>query len=328
MKKLKIGNLELDSQVILAPMAGVTNSAFKEVVRELGAGLICTEMINDKALLHGNETTQKMVEINELERPVSVQIFSNEVETLIAAAKIIDKMDAVDVIDINMGCPAPKITKNNSGSKILLNPELLFDMIKGVVDNVDKPVTVKMRIGWDDKKINILENAMLAQKAGADAVIVHGRTTKQHYSGVANWEIIKEVKELLDIPVIGNGDIDSPAKAKEMLEYSKVDGIMVGRAAIGNPWIIHQIDHYLKTGELKDKPRLKERLQTLHNHIEKMVKLKGERVAIKEMRGQSSWYLKGLHGINKYKGMFLEANTIEDMENIIKYIYNNYEERE
>ena len=188
MSNLKIGNLELDSQVILAPMAGVTNSAFKEVVRELGAGLVCTEMINDKALLHGNENTRKMVNISSLERPVSVQIFSNEVDTLIKAAQEIDQLENVDIIDINMGCPAPKITKNNSGSKILLYPELLYDMIKGVVDHVNKPVTVKMRIGWDEEHINVIENAKLAEKAGASAIIVHGRTTKQQYMGEANWD--------------------------------------------------------------------------------------------------------------------------------------------
>lgn len=319
---LKIGNIELDSQVVLAPMAGVTNSAFKEVVRELGAGLICTEMINDKALIHGNENTQKMIDISEFERPVSVQIFSNEVETLVKAAKVVDKLDNVDIIDINMGCPAPKITKNNSGSKILLYPELLYEMVKGVVDNVSKPVTVKMRIGWDENNINVVENALLAQKAGASAVFIHGRTTKQQYSGEANWEVIKQVKEALDIPVIGNGDIDSPQKAKAMLEYSGVDGIMIGRAAMGNPWIIHQVDHYLKTGELLDEPTIDDKINMIKKHANKLVSLKGEKVAIKEMRGHASWYLKGIKGANKFKVKLQEINTLDDLNNVLIEIKN------
>lgn len=319
---LKIGNIELDSQVVLAPMAGVTNSAFKEVVRELGAGLICTEMINDKALIHGNENTQKMIDISEFERPVSVQIFSNEVETLVKAAKVVDKLDNVDIIDINMGCPAPKITKNNSGSKILLYPELLYEMVKGVVDNVSKPVTVKMRIGWDENNINVVENALLAQKAGASAVFIHGRTTKQQYSGEADWEVIKQVKEALDIPVIGNGDIDSPQKAKAMLEYSGVDGIMIGRAAMGNPWIIHQVDHYLKTGELLDEPTIDDKINMIKKHANKLVSLKGEKVAIKEMRGHASWYLKGIKGANKFKVKLQEINTLDDLNNVLIEIKN------
>ena len=319
---LKIGNIELDSQVVLAPMAGVTNSAFKEVVRELGAGLICTEMINDKALIHGNENTQKMIDISEFERPVSVQIFSNEVETLVKAAKVVDKLDNVDIIDINMGCPAPKITKNNSGSKILLYPELLYEMVKGVVDNVSKPVTVKMRIGWDENNINVVENALLAQKAGASAVFVHGRTTKQQYSGEADWDVIKQVKEALDIPVIGNGDIDSPQKAKAMLEYSGVDGIMIGRAAMGNPWIIHQVDHYLKTGELLDEPTIDDKINMIKKHANKLISLKGEKVAIREMRGHASWYLKGIKGANKFKVKLQEINTLDDLNNVLIEIKN------
>ena len=319
---LKIGNIELDSQVVLAPMAGVTNSAFKEVVRELGAGLICTEMINDKALIHGNENTQKMIDISEFERPVSVQIFSNEVETLVKAAKVVDKLDNVDIIDINMGCPAPKITKNNSGSKILLYPELLYEMVKGVVDNVSKPVTVKMRIGWYENNINVVENALLAQKAGASAVFVHGRTTKQQYSGEADWDVIKQVKEALDIPVIGNGDIDSPQKAKAMLEYSGVDGIMIGRAAMGNPWIIHQVDHYLKTGELLDDPTIDDKINMIKKHAHKLISLKGEKVAIREMRGHASWYLKGIKGANKFKVKLQEINTLDDLNNVLIEIKN------
>lgn len=317
---LKIGNVEIDSQVILAPMAGVTNSAFKQIVRAFGAGLICTEMVNDKALINGNDHTLKMVEIPDSERPVSVQIFSNETKTLVEAAKILDQNPNIDIIDINMGCPAPKITKNNSGSKILLNPELVYDMVKNVVDNVKKPVTVKMRLGWDDEHINVVENAKLCEKAGASAITVHGRTTKQQYQGEANWEYIKQVKAAVNIPVIGNGDITSPQKAKEMLEYSGVDAIMVGRAAMGNPWIIKQIDQYLKTGMLLPEPEIGEKIDTIKIHAKKLIDLKGEKVAIKEMRGHASWYLKGIHGINPYKRKIQEVNTYVELSKLLDEI--------
>ncbi len=323
MSELVIGNVSLDSKVILAPMAGVTNSAFKQVVRELGAGLICTEMINDKALLHGNIQTMQMVDIDASERPVSVQIFSNEVESLVNAAKILDQNDNIDIIDINMGCPAPKITKNNCGSKILLYPDLLYKMVKAVVDNVKKPVSVKMRIGWDEEHINVIENALLAQKAGASAIIIHGRTTKQQYSGNANWEIIKAVKQQVSIPVIGNGDIDSPQKAKAMLEYSGVDGIMIGRAALGNPWIIKQIDHYLKTNELLPPPTLNDKLLMIKHHSQKLMAIKGEKIAMQQMRGQASWYLKGIRGINKYKRALQTIDTFDQLEEILTIIKNN-----
>ena len=323
---LKIGNLELDSKVILAPMAGVCDRSFKEIVREIGAGLICTEMVNDKALINENKNTLKMIEISPFERPVAVQIFGNDPQTLKEAAKILDQNPNIDLIDINMGCPAPKIVKNDSGSKILLNPQKVYDSIKAVVDNVNKPVSVKMRIGWDENNINILENAKMAEKAGASAIFLHGRTTKQQYTGTANWEIIKEVKASVNIPVIGNGDIKDPFFAKEMLEYAKVDGIMIGRAALGNPWIIKKIDHYLKTDEILEDPSINERINTILKHYEKMEKTKGEHIAIREMRGHACWYLKGLKGINKFKKEIQEIEIKEDLINILEIIKKNYEE--
>ena len=323
---LKIGNLELDSQVILAPMAGVCDQAFKEIVREIGAGLICTEMVNDKAIINENQNTLKMIEITPFERPVAVQLFGNNPETLKEAAKILDKNSNIDLIDINMGCPAPKIVKNDAGSKILLNPQKVYDSIKAVVDNVSKPVTVKMRIGWDENNINIIENAKLAQKAGASAIFLHGRTTKQQYTGKANWEIIKAVKKELDIPVIGNGDIKDPFFAKEMLEYAKVDGIMIGRAALGNPWIIKKIDHYLKTNEILDDPSVDERIEIILKHYEKMEKIKGEHIAIREMRGHACWYLKGLRGINKFKQQIQQIENKKDLIDLLEIIKKNYEE--
>ncbi len=313
MNQLEIGNIKLSSNVILAPMAGVTNQAFKSVVRSLGAGLICTEMVNDKAVLHKNERTLKMLEINDEEHPVALQLFGSEIDTMVKAAKYLDKHTKCDIIDINMGCPAPKIVKNNAGTKILLDSQKIYEMLSAIVQAVDKPVTVKMRLGWDDDHINILENASLAEKAGVAAITIHGRTTKQYYSGKANWELIKEVKENANIPIIGNGDIDSPQKAKEMMEYSKVDGIMIGRAAMGNPWIFKEINHYLKTNELLNKVSIEEKMDVAIQHLELLVQTKGERVGVLTMRGQATWYMKGIKDINKYKIEIQQVTTKNEM---------------
>lgn len=317
MSKLKLGTVELESNVILAPMAGVTNQAFKQIVRELGAGLICTEMVNDKALLHDNERTKQMIEITPEEHPVALQLFGSEIDSMVEAAKYLDKHSDTDIIDINMGCPAPKITKNDSGSKILLNPDHVYNLTKAIVDAVDKPVMVKMRLGWDDEHINVIENAQNVECAGAVGVVVHGRTTKQFYSGVANWELIKAVKENVSIPVIGNGDIDSPQKAKEMLEYSGVDGIMIGRAAMGNPWIFKRVSHYLATGELLAEPSATEKIQTAIKHLERLIESKNERVAVLEMRGHAAWYVKGIDGANHYRRAIQKTSTYEEMKQVL-----------
>lgn len=326
MSKLKLGSVELESNVILAPMAGVTNQAFKQIVRELGAGLICTEMVNDKALLHNNERTKKMIEISPEEHPVALQLFGSEIESMVAAAQYLDKQTKTDIIDINMGCPAPKITKNACGSKILLDPEHVYNLTKAIVDAVDKPVMVKMRLGWDDDHINVVENAKNVERAGAVAVVVHGRTTKQFYSGTANWDLIKLVKQNVSIPVIGNGDIDTPEKAKEMLEYSGVDGIMIGRAAMGNPWIFKRISHYLETGELIAEPTVNEKMQTAIKHLESLIASKNERVAVLEMRGHAAWYLKGISGANKYRREIQKMSTYSEMKNLLLQIADELKE--
>lgn len=312
MNKLKIREIELDSPVILAPMAGVTNQAFKQIVRELGAGLIATEMVNDKGLIHGNERTRKMIELSPEEHPVSHQLFGSEIESMVAAAKILDKESDCDIIDINMGCPAPKITKNSSGSKLLQTPDHAYEIVKAVVAAVDKPVTIKMRVGWDDKSIVAVEFAQLMEKAGASLISVHGRTTKQQYSGKANWDLIKSVKEAVSIPVVGNGDVDSAKKAKELMDYSGVDGVMIGRAALGNPWIIKQVSHYLLTGEEIPEPSKEEKIMTAIQHLDRLIELKGNRLAILEMRSHASWYIKGIPGANFIKKELQLADSKED----------------
>ncbi len=322
MNKLNIREIELDSPVILAPMAGVTNQAFKQIVREFGAGLIVTEMVNDKGLIHGNERTRKMIEITPEEHPVSHQLFGSDVQSMVEAAKILDAESDCDIIDINMGCPAPKITKNDSGSKLLQTPDLAYEIASAIVKEVNKPVTVKMRIGWDDSSIVAVEVAKLMEKAGVDLITVHGRTTKQQYTGHANWDIIKEVKAAVNIPVVGNGDIDSAKKAKELMEYSGVDGVMVGRAALGNPWLIKQISHYLVTGEEIAEPTVEEKVNIAIKHLDKLIDLKGTRLAILEMRSHASWYMKGVPGATKIKRNLQSANSKDDYIEIFNLLLN------
>lgn len=322
----KIGDVEIENQVVLAPMAGVCNAAFRLTVKEFGAGLVCAEMISDKALLFGNEQTRRMLYIDENERPLSLQISGGEKETLVEAAKYVDQNTTADIIDINMGCPVSKIIRCEAGARWLLDSEKIYGMVSAVVENVSKPVTVKMRIGWDSEHIYAVENAKMAEKAGAAAISMHGRTREQMYEGEADWDIIRQVKAAVNIPVIGNGDVTSPELAEKMLEETSVDAIMIGREALGNPWMIYRTAHYLETGELPGEPEMEEKMEVLKLHMDRLIHLKGERVAVMEMRKHASWYLKGIKGNGNMRKLINQSETRDAVVDIIDGFVNEYQE--
>ncbi|MGL9894567.1 tRNA dihydrouridine synthase DusB [Enterococcus mundtii] len=309
----KIGNVEIPNRVVVAPMAGITNAAFRVTVKEFGAGMVVCEMISDQGIHFRNKKTLEMLHIDETEHPLSLQIFGGNKDTLVEAAQFVEKHTTADIIDINMGCPVNKIIKAEAGAKWLLDPDKVYEMVHAVASAVDVPVTVKMRIGWDEEHVFAVENALAAQAAGAGAVAMHGRTRVQMYEGKANWEVLKEVKKHLTIPFMGNGDVKTPEDAKRMLEYVGADGVMIGRAALGNPWIIHRTQHYLETGELIPEPTAREKIATAKLHLERLVDLKGETIACREFRTHASYYLKGISRAAKIK---LAINKTEKQHEI------------
>ncbi len=290
---MRIGKLQFNNNVFLAPMAGVTDMPFRILCREQGCGFVYTEMVSAKGMHYNDRKSHMLTELNEAEKPAGVQIFGSDPEILASIARRLNDSDAA-LIDINMGCPTPKITKNGEGSALMLKPELAGEIIKAVSAASEKPVTVKIRKGWDDEHVNAVELAVTAEKYGASAVAVHGRTREQFYSGKADWSIIRDVKKAVAIPVIGNGDIFKPEDAAHMLEYTGCDAVMVGRGAQGNPWIFKRVRHYLDTGELLPEPGVKEKTAMIVRHMEMLVTLKGGRTGICEMRKHIAWYLKGL----------------------------------
>ncbi|KYD32324.1 tRNA dihydrouridine synthase DusB [Geobacillus sp. NFOSA3] len=324
----KIGDVEIKNRVVLAPMAGVCNSAFRLTVKEFGAGLVCAEMVSDKGIVYNNEKTLGMLYIDEREKPLSLQIFGGEKETLVEAAKFVDKHTNADIIDINMGCPVPKVTKCDAGAKWLLDPNKIYDVVAAIVDAVEKPVTVKMRIGWDENHIYAVENAQAVERAGGKAVAVHGRTRVQMYEGKADWNIIKQVKEAVNIPVIGNGDVKTPQDAKRMLEETGVDGVMIGRAALGNPWMIYRTVRYLETGELIPEPTVREKIEVCLLHLDRLIALKGEHIAVKEMRKHAAWYLKGVRGNAKIRNAINECDTREQLATLLLNFAEEVESKE
>ncbi|MCM3694240.1 tRNA dihydrouridine synthase DusB [Neobacillus niacini] len=325
---LKIGNIELKNQVVLAPMAGVCNSAFRLTVKEFGAGLVCAEMVSDKGIVLKNEKTMNMLYIDEREKPLSLQIFGGERKTLVEAAQFVDKNTNADIIDINMGCPVPKITKCDAGAKWLLDPDKIYEMVSAVVEVVEKPVTVKMRMGWDEDHIFAVKNAQAVERAGGQAVALHGRTRVQMYEGQANWDIIKEVKQSINIPLIGNGDVQSPQDAKRMLDETGCDGVMIGRAALGNPWMIYRTVQFLETGKLMGEPSVREKMDVCILHLDRLIALKNEHIAVREMRKHAAWYLKGVKGNAKVRNAINECNTRNQVVTLLYDMVAEIEEKE
>ncbi|NHC43029.1 tRNA dihydrouridine synthase DusB [Bacillus sp. MM2020_1] len=325
---LKIGNIEMKNPVVLAPMAGVCNSAFRLTVKEFGAGLVCAEMVSDKGIIYKNEKTMNMLYIDEREKPLSLQIFGGERETLVEAAKFVDKNTNADIIDINMGCPVPKITKCDAGAKWLLDPNKIYEMVSAVVAEVEKPVTVKMRMGWDEQHIYAVKNAQAVERAGGKAVSLHGRTRVQMYEGKANWDIIREVKQNLTIPLIGNGDVQTPQDAKRMLEETGVDGVMIGRAALGDPWMIYRTVQYLESGILMPEPTVREKIDVCILHLDRLIALKNENIAVREMRKHAAWYLKKVPGNAKVRNAINDCVNRDHLVTILNDLVLEVEEKE
>ena len=314
-KKLKIGNVELENNLILAPMAGVTDLPFRVICKEFGVGLVCTEMASSKAIFYGDKKTKNLLNTEGEKRPISFQIFGSDVETMGYSAKIISEF--ADIIDINMGCPAPKVVKNGDGSKLLLDLEKAENIIKSVVQNAKVPVTLKIRKGWDNEHIVAIEIAKIAEKNGISAIIVHGRTRTEFFSGDVDLDIIKKVKQSVNIPVIGNGNIFDEESAKEMFEHTGVDGIMIGRGSYGNPWIFKKIKHYLTTGEKLQNPSVEERFDIIKKHINLIVAQKGDTVATHELRKHIAWYTKNLKNSSELRN---KVNSIETSTELLKLL--------
>lgn len=319
--KMKIGNVELENNVFLAPMAGVTDIVFRIICRELGCGLVYSEMVSAKGILHNNKNTQSMLEVADEERPAVIQLFGSDPDILAQMAKKTEQY--ADIIDINMGCPAPKIVKNGEGSALMKNPELIGRIVKSVSSAVSKPVTIKIRKGFDDSCINAPEIAEIAEENGAAAIAIHGRTREQYYSGEADWDIIKEAKKRVSIPVIGNGDVDSPQKAKALFDYTGCDAIMIGRASEGNPWIFKRTIHYLKTGELLPEPTIEEKLTLALRHLDMLVKYKGEYIGVREMRRHLGKYVKGIPHSAEARFYINKAETQKEMVEFVEKLLSN-----
>ena len=313
---MKIGNVELDNPYILAPMAGVTDLPFRLLCKEQGAGLLCMEMVSAKALQYKNKNTKALLEIHPQEYPVSLQLFGSDPEIISEQAKRIEELP-FQILDINMGCPVPKVVRNGEGSALMKNPKLVYEIVSQTVKAIEKPVTVKIRKGFDDTCINAVEIAKVIEEAGASAVAVHGRTREQYYSGKADWDIIRQVKEAVSIPVIGNGDVTSGERAIAIRKETGCDGVMIGRGAQGNPWIFHELVEYERTGVLPTRPTRQEIKQTMLRHARLQIEFKGDYLGIREMRKHVAWYTKGMEGSAKLRDDINRVESYEELEDLL-----------
>lgn len=316
MKQLKIGNVLLENSYVLGPMAGVTDLPFRLLCKEQGAGLLCMEMVSAKGIFYNNKNTESLLQIHPKEVPVSLQLFGSDPQIVSEMAKRIEERP-FSILDINMGCPVPKVVRNGEGSALMKNPKLVYELVSATVKAIKKPVTVKIRKGFDDEHVNAVEIAKVIEEAGAAAVAVHGRTREQYYSGKADWEIIRQVKEAVSIPVIGNGDVTSGEQAIAMRKQTGCDGVMIARGAQGNPWIFSELLEYEKTGKLPDRPDVEEIKKNMLRHAKLQIEYKGDFTGIREMRKHVAWYTKGLHGAARLRDQINQVESYAELENLL-----------
>lgn len=325
----KIGNVEIKNQVVLAPMAGYSNTSFRKIIKDMGAGLIFAEMVSDKALVYQNAKTLELLKMSEEERPIAQQIFGSDVESFVEAARIVESVMHPDIIDINMGCPVPKVAVSaQAGSALLKNPDKIKKIVSEVVKAVSVPVTVKIRLGWDESSINCVDVAKVIESAGASAITLHARTRAQGYSGKARWEYIKQVKENVSIPVIGNGDVKTCFEAKRMILETGCDAVMIGRGVLGNPWLIRDCVEYLESGSVPKPVSNQEKIEMMKRHFELLKQDKNEKVALLEIRSNILFYLKGMPGNKEMKTRICEAKSEEDIYSLLNQYLVYLEQRE
>lgn len=319
----KIGNLKINNRIVFAPMAGISNISYRKIIKEMGAGLIYSEMISNMGIVYNNQKTIDLLKIDESERPIAIQIFGSDIESFVKAAKYVEKNIHPNIIDINMGCPVPKVAlKSQAGSALLKDPNKIYEIVKAVVDNTNTLISVKIRSGWDENHINAIEVGKMIEKAGASLICIHARTRSQGYSGNANWNIIKELKESVSIPVIGNGDVKTIYDAERMLNETGCDAVMIGRASLGNPWFIRECVEYVENGKIIDKPTYEDRLNMILKHFNLLKENTSLKQALLEIRSHALWYIKYLPNNKEYKNKFNQVKSEEELISIVNEYLN------